>query len=155
MNLFDLSITLLIAFLSGLMPILHKTLLNKFNPMSVLIFIGLTYTFPLFFFSLAHIDTIKTDLAKMNSTDAAYIVFASIVCVFFANILYYNILKKHKSYIVATLINTTPLFTLIIAVGFLKERLNAVGLLGVILIIMGTICISVNDYKFEDFVIQR
>jgi drug/metabolite transporter (DMT)-like permease len=56
---------------------------------------------------------------------------------------------------VATLINTTPLFTLIIAVGFLKERLNAVGLLGVILIIMGTICISVNDYKFEDFVIQR
>jgi len=52
---------------------------------------------------------------------------------------------------VTTLIDTAPLFTLIIAVGFLKEHLNAVGLLGVVLIIMGTICISVNDYKFEEF----
>jgi drug/metabolite transporter (DMT)-like permease len=151
MKIIYFCITLFVAFLSGILPIVHKVLLKKFQPMSLLIFSGFLYFMAILLLSLTQLDNLKKDFAKITQTDALYIGFGSIVCVFFANIMYYTSLEKHKSYLVSTIIDSAPMFTLFFAVLLLKEHVSLIGILGVFFVLLGVACICINDYMIEDF----
>jgi len=148
-------LTLFIALLSGILPVIHKHLLKKINPMSLLIFSGATYATVLFLFSFSQMDNVKKDFMKLTPTDALWIGVSSIVCVFLSNILYYNILEKHKSYLVSTLIDIAPLFTLIFAFFFLNERITKLGVLGIFFVISGVFLISLSDLSLGEFKLER
>jgi drug/metabolite transporter (DMT)-like permease len=68
----------------------------------------------------------------------------SVFTIFMANMIYYYILKNHDSSIISALIYSSPVFTLIIAHLFLKERLDIYGVSGIFAIIIGVILISQN-----------
>jgi drug/metabolite transporter (DMT)-like permease len=154
MNLSHTLMALLIACLTGMLPVVHKHLLQKYKPMSIMILSATIYFTATFLFSFSQIDNLKSDLKKFTLVDTFTIVFLVLFCVFFTNVLYYTILNSNKSYVVSTLIDIAPLFTLIAAVFFLNEHINAIGLLGVLLTLIGVALISANEYKFEDFVVS-
>jgi len=67
---------------------------------------------------------------------------------FLPNILFFNLLKKNPSYLVAALAYTTPLIVLLITVFYYRERLDVRHVIGVVLIVMGVIlCLSKNGLK--------
>jgi drug/metabolite transporter (DMT)-like permease len=151
MKVIYIFLTLVIAFLSGILPVIHKHLLKKFKPMSVLIFSGLMYSLVLFLFTWTQLDSLKADFAKLDRNDALMISFAAVICVFCSNVLYYTILQNHKSYLVSAIIDSAPLFTLIFASLLLKERITKIGVLGVFFVIMGVGFISINDSNIQEF----
>ena len=66
---------------------------------------------------------------------------------FFANLLYFIILNKHESSVVSALIYSSPVFTLVLAMLFAKEKVSIVGIMGIILITLGVICIAFNEKR--------
>jgi drug/metabolite transporter (DMT)-like permease len=80
----------------------------------------------------------------MTLRDSATLIGLAFFAVFFANSLYYYVLKENSSSITSALIFSAPAFTLVLSYLLLKEKLNLNGLLGVISIIIGVIFISQN-----------
>ena len=66
---------------------------------------------------------------------------------FIPNILYFYLLKEHDSYVVSALVNSAPVFTVLISYFLLKEKLTKYGIIGIILIVGGIVCLSFNQKK--------
>jgi drug/metabolite transporter (DMT)-like permease len=98
-------------------------------------------------FSLYHWKEVSADLKKVSRTDYAWLAFTSIVTGFIANFLYYLILEKHESYIIAALIYSSPVFTLLLLYLFWGGAITKLGALGVFCTTMGIICISLSEPK--------
>ena len=77
--------------------------------------------------------------------------FQGVIVLFFGNIIYYYVLNDNNSSIVTALEGSAPLFTLIVAYYFLNEKVSFIGLIGILLIILGVVCISHNDRKTTIF----
>ena len=93
---------------------------------------------------------IYKDIHKISKRDIIVIIFSSAIAAFFGNILYFNILKNHDSSIISALIYSCPMFTLIVAYLFFKERINTIGIFGILFIVLGIICISMNNVKSKE-----
>jgi uncharacterized membrane protein len=145
-------VALIISFLWGLSPVLHKMVLKNVNPIAVFILSGLIYSATLFVFTCSQTEMLTKEVAKLDMRDLAIIAFASIIDAFFANYLYYHILKDHESYIISALIFSSPIFTLLLSYFVLKEKITLMGALGLFFILVGIGFISVNAYKNEEFV---
>lgn len=100
--------------------------------------------------------TVRADSAKLTKTNVLLIGTASILTGLVANLLYFFILKKHESYVVSALIYAAPAFTLLLAYFILREKVTGIGCLGVAFVVVGTVCIALNDNKTinEMFVIR-
>ena len=107
---------------------------------STLIYFGLVIAL-----ALTRHKEIYSDWLVMTPMDIWILILLPIFTVFLTNVLYYNILKIHESTIISALIYSSPVFTLIIAYLFLKERLDIYGFSGVCAIILGVILIAMNN----------
>jgi drug/metabolite transporter (DMT)-like permease len=136
---------LFISFLWGSQPVVHKHLLKKYNAPSMMMFTAIINAILVFILSIYNRDVIYSDLIKINYIDASIIIGVVSLTVFLANIIYYYILKKHESSIISALIYSSPVFTLIIAYLFLKERLDIYGISGIFSIVLGVILITNNN----------
>jgi drug/metabolite transporter (DMT)-like permease len=144
---------LFVSFLWGLSPILNKFLLGKFNYISLFVFSSVVYFIAMLMFAYYNYDIVQTDLQKINADNLFFIVGTVVITGFLANVLYLYVLKDHESSLISALVFSSPLFTLLIARTFMKEKLNYFGIIGILLIVSGTICIAFNDstYKVENF----
>jgi drug/metabolite transporter (DMT)-like permease len=95
--------------------------------------------------SLSKRREIIADLTKIALKDAFILVSLPLFTVFIAQIIYYYILKDHESSIISALIYSSPVFTLIFAYLFSKERLDIYGISGIFAIVMGVVLISQNN----------
>jgi transporter family protein len=139
-----IALALFISFLWGLQTVVHKHLLKKFSPATIMLFSTLTYIVLVLVLAATQQQELVADLKKMSWTDVAILLSLSAVTVFGANVIYYYILKQHESSITAALIYSAPVFTLVLAYIFLKERLDVYGLSGVFAIVLGVLLISQN-----------
>jgi drug/metabolite transporter (DMT)-like permease len=140
-------IALCIAFLWGLTPVIHKHVLNTVDKKVVMVLSGMFYFTALIIYAAINWNTIKTESKKLTVPSVFWIGFVALVAGFFANLIYYYILNKHDSYVVSALIYSCPVFTLILAYLFLKEKISMYGLAGVLLIVLGVICLAMNERK--------
>jgi drug/metabolite transporter (DMT)-like permease len=138
-------IALAISFLWGVQPVIHKHLLKKFTPITLMLVSSIVYFALLIVTSVIKNKEVTTDFEKMTAKDLGILVALSVFTAFLANIMYYYILKDHESSIISALIYSSPVFTLVIAYLFLKERLDIYGFSGVLAIIVGVILISQNN----------
>lgn len=145
MNLQVLLITLFIAFIVGLVPILDKVLLKTLSPYTVLAGSGIIYIICMFGFLYYYRKTILSDMKKINYLHILLFAFIAIFGSFIIKILFLNVLKNHHSHIITALVYSAPFFTLLIAYFFLKEDINIYGLIGVLFIILGVIFIAFNN----------
>jgi len=157
MKLFFIFLSLITSFLWGLSPVIQKHLLEKFDKRSLMFFYSLANIFfiamMLFFFD----SKLNMDVKSLNSYDISLIFTYTFFTIFMANLIFLEVLKYNNAHEVAAIEGIYPFFTLVMAYFFLKERITAFGILGVILVILGVVCISMNDskYKMEDFVSIR
>jgi drug/metabolite transporter (DMT)-like permease len=84
------------------------------------------------------------DINIITAKELAILILLPIVALFFANYLYYNLLKHHESSLVVALVCSSPIFTLLLAYLFMNERLTKYGIVGVIMVSGGVGLISLN-----------
>jgi drug/metabolite transporter (DMT)-like permease len=145
MNIQVLFITLFIAFIIGLVPILDKILLKTLSPYTVLAGSGIIYILCMIAFLYYYRETIRKDIKKLNYLHILLFAFIAIVGSFIIKILFLNVLKNHHSHIITALVYSAPFFTLLMAYFFLKEDINIYGLIGVLFIILGVVFIAFNN----------
>lgn len=139
-------IAVIISFLWGVGPVLQKHILNSIHPKTMLLFNGLAYMICLIVYSIYYKGEIYQDVVKnMNMRLFFIIMLSGIIVGFIANLLYFYVLHKKDSYIINALVCSSPLFTLIIAYLFLKEKVKISGFIGVMCIIVGVVLIAFND----------
>jgi drug/metabolite transporter (DMT)-like permease len=137
-------IALFISLCWGIVPVAHKSILHL-SPITIMLFSAFIYAFLIIIYAAFNKTIIYKDINKISKKDIILILFSSGIAAFFGNVLYFNILKKHESSIISALIFSSPIFTLIFAYLFLKERIHTIGLFGILFIVTGVICISMNN----------
>ena len=134
--------SLLIALFWGISPIAHKKLLNNMDTKFVLIASGLFYSFSLLIYTFYYWNDFKKEYAKVEYKNLYYLAIISIILSFIPNILYFYLLKKHDTSVVSALINSAPIFTILVSFFILGDKINKYEFAGIVLIILGIICIS-------------
>jgi uncharacterized membrane protein len=140
-------LALLIAFLWGIQPVIHKYLLTKFNWFTIMFISSIIYFIALcitLLFSKTKSD-FSRDLHNGTTQDFIIIATTSIITVFLVNMIYYYVLKNHETSIISALIYSAPVFTLVISYLFLSERIQLIGIIGILLILSGVFCVSLNN----------
>lgn len=140
-----LVISLIISFIWGIEPVIHKHLLESVNKKVMFVVGGFAFTACLVIFYIFNMNEVNTDFKKMTFNEIFWTSITMIFVAFVANLLYFYILKKNDSHIVSALIYSSPFFTLVFAYFFLHERITLLGLMGVVFIILGVVCIAFNE----------
>ena len=136
--------SLLVALFWGISPIAHKKLLNDMDTKFVLITSGLFYTLCLLFYTFYYWNDFKQEYSKVEYKNLYYLAIISFILSFIPNILYFYLLKKHDTSVVSALINSAPIFTVLVSFFILGDKINKFEIAGIILIILGIICISLK-----------
>lgn len=136
--------SLAISFLWGLTPPTYKYLMSadKVDPIAVFVISGAAYAASLVCFSLCFHVPVAREVRRLSGRSVAIIAGLSVLTGFVANILYIYLLRNHASYAVTALAYSAPVFTLLLSVLVLKERVTALGVLGAVLILLGVACVS-------------
>jgi uncharacterized membrane protein len=136
-----------IAFLWGILPVIHKYVLATVSQHAVLVISSAFYMVCAMVYAVVYRKDIAHGIQHINWRHVASIAFGAVVCGFVANVLYYNVLKEsdNESHIVSALIYASPAFTLILAYLVLHERIRFMGFLGVVTITIGTVFLAFNS----------
>lgn len=143
----SISLTLFIAFLWSLSPLLEKMLLHVLPMEAVLIFVAVIYIICTFFYYIWHREKVNDSITKLNWKYIGVLLLAAIIGSFIPNILFLKVLSNHDSYIVTALTYLSPMFTMILAYWFLRENISLWSLFGVILIVTGIIFIIIHEHR--------
>ena len=137
-------LALISALMWGIAPVIHKVLLVKYQPITIMLMNSFTYAICMILIVFFNYKRFMKDMNKMKYEDVFIIVLSSIGILIIGNLIYYYVLREHNSSLVSALIYSSPVFTLILAYIFLKERLSMYGYLGIFSILLGIIFISLN-----------
>jgi len=145
------------SFLWGASPVIQKQLLKKFDKKTLMLFYSsaniLFVTLMMSFYN----NHLYSDIKSLNIYDI-FLVFAyTFFTIFMANLIFLEVLKYNNAHEVAAIEGIYPFFTLLLAYLFLKEKITIFGVLGIILVVLGVVCISMNDseFKLEQFLVIR
>lgn len=145
------------SFLWGISPVIQKHLLDKFDKRSLMLFYAsanvIFVTVLLSFYN----NKLYSDIKSINTYDIFLISAYTFFTIFLANLLFLEVLKYNNAHEAAAIEGIYPFFTLLLAYLFLKEKITVFGILGVILVVLGVVCISFNDsnFKLEEFIVFR
>jgi drug/metabolite transporter (DMT)-like permease len=142
-------VALLISFIWGATPIVHKYIFNSFSfmtPETMMVVGGLLY----FIFTLCYFACNKKKVIEPLKQLPLSII--ALMCVtaligFLANYMYFNVIGKHASYLVSALIFSSPFFTLILSYLLLKEEITMMSFIAVMLIVVGIIMLATTNKK--------
>jgi len=149
MKFVDIFITLIGAFLFGVAPVLSKYLLQKYTRYTIMLLISGIYFSCLLLGLPFYNGHLSVDLNHLTMADSLLFLFHGIFILFIGNITYYYVLKGNSSSLVNALESSSPLITLILAYYLINEEVKPIGILGIVLIVLGVICISQNDKKIN------
>uniref|UniRef100_A0A6C0DCA0 EamA domain-containing protein n=1 Tax=viral metagenome TaxID=1070528 RepID=A0A6C0DCA0_9ZZZZ len=149
--------SLFTSFLWGLSPVIQKHLLQKFDKRSLMLFYASANIFFITMLICFFDNKLYADIKTINTYDIFLISVYTFFTIFLANLIFLEVLKYNNSHEAAAIEGIYPFFTLLLAYLFLKEKITAFGILGVILVVLGVICISMNDtnFKLEEFIAIR
>lgn len=136
--------SIIIAFLYGIQPIMHKQLLLKYDVITIMILTELIYMCCLLYVGYSNKDKLYDDIVNMNKNDIYILLFVSIVTVFLTDMLYYYVLKDNDCSVISALIYCSLIFTILISYYFYNEQLNYYSYVGIVLILLGVTCISLS-----------
>jgi drug/metabolite transporter (DMT)-like permease len=135
---------LLIAFLWGLAPIVLKSLQTNLNYFTIMFFSSMIYFICVLVLCFINRNEFMRDINSITAKEIAILVSLPVVALFFANYLYYNLLKRHESALIVALVCCSPIFTLLLAYLFMNERISQYGIAGILMVCGGVGLISLN-----------
>jgi uncharacterized membrane protein len=136
--------SLLIALFWGISPIAHKKLLNKIDTKFVLIISGLFYSFCLIMYTLYNWSYFKQEYKQVEYKYLLYLAGIAFMLSFIPNVLYFYLLKEHDTSVVSALVNSAPVFTVLVSFLLLGDKVHKYELIGIFFIILGIIAISLK-----------
>jgi uncharacterized membrane protein len=136
---------LVVALLWAIAPLIHKYLLTHTNYKVIMLLSAVTYVIVMCIYSIVNYNDIFFQLKQINTKNIILIIFVSLITLVIANIIYLSILQNNNSYVVCALTYSSPIFTLIFAYLFFKEKVTLLGLFGVIFVVIGIICLAFNN----------
>lgn len=139
--------SMFVALLWGVSPIAHKTMIGKMDTKMVFVLNSAFYTICIIAYTLYYWNHFKEQAPKIEYKNLYYLGAISIIMSFIPNILYFYLLKEHDSYVVSALVNSAPIFTVLVSYFILNEKISKYGVMGILLIIGGIICLSFNEKK--------
>lgn len=146
-----LLLTLFSAFLWGISPLITKHLLCKYERYTIMVLCSVIYLSCLLLGMPYYNKSFLKDLTKLSTNDILLLLFEGIFVLFLANVIYYYVLKDNNSSIVVAIESCGPFFTLLFACFLLNEKITVNGIVGIVLIVLGIICISYNDININLF----
>ena len=152
-----LLMSLFTSFLWGISPVIQKHLLDKFDKRSIMLFYSSANVIFVIVLLSFYNNKLYSDIKSVNSYDIFLISTYTFFTIFLANLLFLEVLKYNNAHEAAAIEGIYPFFTLLLAYLFLKEKITVFGILGVILVVLGVVCISFNDtnFKLEEFIVIR
>lgn len=136
--------SLLIALFWGISPIAHKKLLNNMDTKFVLIASGLFYSLFLILYSIYYWSYFKQEYKQVEYKYLLYLAGIAFMLSFIPNIIYFFLLKEHDTSVVSALINSAPVFTVLVSFLLLGDKIHKHELVGIFFIIIGVIAISLR-----------
>jgi len=139
-------IALFVSVAWALAPVLHRYVFQQshINPRTMMILSWVAYSACIIPYALYHFDAIKKDLPKINAMGYFLIAVSGILVGFISNLVYYYLVKYNKSALVSALVYSSPVFTLILAYLFIQEKVNLLGVFGILAITFGIIAITLS-----------
>jgi uncharacterized membrane protein len=134
--------SLIVSLFWGISPVFYKMIMSKVDTKLTFIINNLFFTLGVLGYTFYYWDQIKVDVQNISMRDTLTIGAIAIVLSFIPNIIYYNLINDHDSYVVTALVNSAPVFTVGLSYLLLKENITKYGMLGVVLIIVGVFCLS-------------
>lgn len=140
-------VALSVAMLWGLTPILNKYVMSAHDapPAAVLLVSGMAYLVALACFAMYHNADAIRQVRALSTRSLSTIVLTSLLTGFVANILFIYVLHDHASYVVTSLVYSAPVFTLLLAIVVLRERVTVVGVVGSVLMLAGMLCVALSN----------
>ena len=136
-------LALFVAFLWGMSPIIFKHLLGDIDIKVIMLLSSVIYASCVILYVIPYWSTISSSIKKLTKQHMALIAINAIFMMFMANVLFLFALKYNsKTYIVTAIAFCAPLFSLLIAYLFLKQKITWMNLVGISLTIMGIIILS-------------
>ena len=135
-------VALFIALIWGISPILYKHLLDRYHPISIIVFVSIVYIGCVFVLGCYNHKTVLEDCNKIGFDDMFWVFIVSITGLFIANVLQMTVLKDNDPSIVSPIIYSCPLFTLLLAYLLFNSTINTPCIIGSLLIVSGVLCIS-------------
>lgn len=142
-DLFILYIALIIAFLWGTQPICHKYLEKDIDFLSLFIITWIFSTIIIFIVFILNFDKVYTTFINIKNRDI-FIIIIIAFSIIISKYLYFKIIYNDNKTIFSSICYLAPLFTLIFAYFLLNENITIQQIIGVILIILGSIIITSN-----------
>jgi uncharacterized membrane protein len=134
--------SLIVSLFWGISPVFYKMIMNKVDTKLTFIINNIFFTIGVIGYTWYYWDQIKTDVKNISMRDTLAIGTIAILLSFIPNVIYYNLINDHDSYVVSALVNSAPIFTVGLSYILLKENITKYGMLGVVLIIIGVTCLS-------------
>jgi uncharacterized membrane protein len=135
---------LILSFLWGVLPVVHKAVLSTLNHRVVLVMSGVIYFATLLVYTAWNWKVLRKEGKKITVKHVAWLSAGTIGCTFLGSIIYYYLISEYDSHIVTAISYSSPFFALILAWLFLKEDVSVMGAVGVLLIVAGVVAIGFN-----------
>uniref|UniRef100_A0A6C0J0B7 EamA domain-containing protein n=1 Tax=viral metagenome TaxID=1070528 RepID=A0A6C0J0B7_9ZZZZ len=142
-KIFILFITLFIAFLWGIQPICHRYLEKDIDFMSLFIITWIFSTIIIIIIYIWHYDKVYSTFINIKNKDI-YIIIIIAFTIIISKYLYFNIIYNYNITIFSSICYSSPLFTLILAYFLLNENINLQQIIGIILILFGSLLLTLN-----------
>lgn len=144
-NRFWLS-ALIIVIIWGTIPILLKKLVQKHSAYPIMLLSAMMFGAVGLLLTFAHKpQEVNKVFKQLNAYEWLYLTFIVIAGSFFSNLLYMWALEKYKSSVLVTVTSTFPLVTVLLGVLILKERISIVSAIGILLTVIGVMCLAYGD----------
>lgn len=149
--------SLLVAFLWGAAPVIHKFLMSTrpISPETLMVFGSMVYfSCVLVYFYFNH-EPIITDLKRASAWTLSIMFVSAMFAGFVANLLYFRVIKNHSSYVVSALIFSSPFFTLLLSYIFLNEKMTFQSVAGVVMIVVGIVLVATSTAVKSEKITNR
>ena len=147
--------SLFVALLWGATTALQKYTLRSVDPMTIFVSGSVFYTLCMIFYIFYNRTKLRKTMAEIPLKLWFIIASTAIIGGFTANLMYFHILKKHNSAIVAALTYSSPIFVLLLSVLFLKEPIHPITVIGILTAVFGVVLISYGSHiSHEDLEMQ-
>lgn len=139
-------IALGVALLWSIAPIIHKAVLNKVTPRMLLIFNGITIGIIVLIYALLNKDAVLQEASELSRDTIGWMLIAVTLSWFLAPLIFYSVLQKGTGHIIIALAYSSPLFAMILAWLFLREKITLMSFIGVCLIVIGIVFLAVAHH---------
>jgi uncharacterized membrane protein len=135
-----IEIALFIAFIWGSTPFLTKHVLQNIHYKSLILCESILAFIISMIFSYYNKSELIEDFKNVKLKTVLSILIL-VIAVFCVNIMYYNVIRDHETYLISAITSIYPAIAFILSYLFLNEKITFLKALGVFLITSGIICI--------------